>query len=109
RLPSSLKLKGNESKYIFKKINEPRLPKEILYRKKQGFSIPLAAWLRGDLRDYINDNLFASSSGFSELFDMDYVQGLWGSHLAGKEDNATPLWGLLMFALWWREFKPSLR
>lgn len=100
RLPSQLKLRGHEGKYIFKKMNEARLPEEILYRKKQGFCVPLAAWLRGGLKDKAQEALFGREADLGEFFDMNYVQGLWKSHQGGREDNATPLWGLVMLGLW---------
>lgn len=100
RLPSSLKLRGSESKYIFKKMNEKRLPHEVLYRKKQGFCVPLAVWLRGDLKSLAHDAIFGDSSDLGEWFDMAYVAGIWSRHQSGREDNATPLWGLVMLGLW---------
>lgn len=104
RLPSRLKLNGRESKYIFKKMNENRLSADILYRKKQGFSIPLAAWMRGELKNFAADTLFSSHSVLKEYFHADYVKDLWNRHQGGKQDFATPLWGLMMFGLWHREF-----
>ena len=50
RLPSDLKLHGREGKYVFKDALEPYVSKEILYRPKQGFAVPLATWFRGPLR-----------------------------------------------------------
>lgn len=104
KLPSSLKLKGNVSKYIFKRINENRLSNDILYRKKQGFCIPLAEWLRIDLRDYANEILFSAGSGLKDYFNMKYIKSLWDSHLSGKQDYSAPLWGLIMFELWRKKF-----
>jgi len=103
-LPSSVKLKGMESKYILKKIMEDRLPKTILYRKKQGFSIPLATWLRGGLRGFSHDTLFSRESGLNEVFDMAYIKNLWNKHQNGKQDYGTSIWGLIMFELWRKRF-----
>ena len=102
RLPSELKLNGKESKYIFKKMNGGRLPQDILYRRKQGFNVPLDSWLRGQLKDLAHDALFASRSGLSDYFNIRYVKGLWDRHQAKRENNGTPLWGLMMFGLWRR-------
>lgn len=102
RLPSSQKLRGEQSKYIFKKMNEDRLPAEILYRKKQGFSVPLDDWLRGELREFAHDSLFGG--GLDGLFNPAYVRGLWDAHQSGREHNGTPLWGLLMFSRWRTRF-----
>ena len=103
RLPSTLKLKGQESKYIFKKMNEKRLSADILYRKKQGFCVPLDSWLRNELNGLAQDVLF--SGDLDELFNRSYVQNLWNGHQGGRENNGTQIWGLLMFGLWQRMMK----
>lgn len=100
RLQSGLKLNGKESKYIFKKMNESRLPREVLYRKKQGFCVPLASWLRGELKELALETLFSKSSGLGDYFNTAYVDSLWQGHISGRQDNATPLWGLMMFEMW---------
>ena len=102
--PSSLKLRGSEAKYIFKKMNETSLPREILYRKKQGFCVPLAPWLRGELRDYTREILFSPTSGIKDYFNVKFVEAMWERHNKGWEDLSAPLWGLIMFELWRRKF-----
>lgn len=104
KLPSALKLKGRETKYIFKKINEARLPKDILYRKKQGFCVPLADWLRGDLKGFARETLFSKESGINDFFSTPYIQGLWEKHQSGGQDYAAPIWGLMMFELWRKQY-----
>ncbi|MCK4417010.1 MAG: asparagine synthase (glutamine-hydrolyzing) [Candidatus Latescibacteria bacterium] len=104
RLPSSYKLRGSESKYIFKKMNENVLPRDILYRKKQGFCVPLAAWLRGDLKEFARETLFSSESSLGNYFNVAYVKDLWRRHQGGRQDYSAPLWGLMMFELWHRAF-----
>ncbi len=99
-LPSELKLRNGESKYVFKKMNQARLPQDILYRRKQGFSIPLAQWLAGDLREYAREKFFAPGSGLKDFFEPDCVQRLWQRHQEGRENNANQIWALLMFELW---------
>ena len=103
-LPSNLKLKGKESKYIFKKMLEDRLPPNILYRRKQGFSIPLASWLRNEMKGFVEETLFPTQNGLSTFFNPKYIEGMWRSHLSGRQDYAYPLWGLIMFSLWERRF-----
>jgi asparagine synthase (glutamine-hydrolysing) len=103
-LPSSMKLKGSESKYIFKKMNEKRLPKEILYRKKQGFCVPLAKWLRSDLKDFAAEILLAPGARHRDYFEFSYVKDLWNKHQSKRVDYSSPLWGLMMFELWHRKF-----
>ena len=106
-LPSKLKLSGNESKYIFKKMNEHALPREILYRNKQGFCIPLAPWLKNELRDLLCDTLFSPNSEISNYLDMTRVEALWKRHTRGIEDCSAPLWNMMMFELWARRFLRS--
>jgi asparagine synthase (glutamine-hydrolysing) len=103
-LPSNFKLKGKESKYIFKKMLEDRLPPNILYRKKQGFSIPLASWLRNEMKGFVEETLFSTQNGLSTFFNLKYIEGMWRSHLSGRQDYAYPLWGVMMFSLWQQKF-----
>ena len=103
-LPSALKLKGKESKYIFKKMLEDRLPQNILYRKKQGFSIPLAVWLKGEMKDFVEETLFSNKAESNSYFNSEYIRGLWQGHSSGRQDYAYPLWGLMMFELWQRQY-----
>lgn len=98
RIPSSLKLKGNTGKYIFKRALEPVLPNEILKRPKQGFGVPLAEWFRKDLKDATAATLLQPDpTGF---IDAKTVEQLWSKHQSGLRDFSTPLWTLLMFRLW---------
>lgn len=104
KLPSNLKLNGKESKYILKKMNEKRLPHDILYRKKQGFCVPLSNWLKGQLKPLAHETLFGQESGIGEFLDKKYVESLWQSHLRGINDNASQIWNLMMFELWRKTF-----
>ena len=106
-LPSQLKLNGNESKYILKKMNEPRLPHDVLYRKKQGFCVPLSDWLKGPLKPLAHDTLLGDSSGIGDYLDKAYVKTLWQSHLRGINDHGSQIWNLMMFELWRRQFCSS--
>ena len=58
-LPSSMKLRGGEGKYVFKKSLEPKLPHDVLYRPKMGFAVPLARWIRGPLRQRVRAALLS--------------------------------------------------
>ncbi len=98
RIPSSLKLRGGEKKWIFKKSLESLLPNEILYRPKMGFGVPLPQWLRGELKDYAYE-LLLKSDATREYFRQDAVKSLWDEHQAGRE-RSMALWTLMMFSLW---------
>jgi asparagine synthase (glutamine-hydrolysing) len=96
-VPSALKLKGQEGKYLFKKSLEPLLSDDILYRRKMGFSIPLARWLRGPLRERLQTAVLGGSLAETGIFDMAFLRELVEQHLSGRRDNADFLWTVLMF------------
>ena len=96
-LPSSLKLRGGNGKYLLKKSMEPALPDEVLYRPKMGFAVPLARWFRGPLRTRVRDSLLQGPMRDSGLFNLSVVQRLVSEHESGQRDHGTPLWTLLMF------------
>lgn len=96
-LPPDMKLRGSEGKYILKRSLEKHLPDDILYRKKMGFSIPLANWLRGPLRLRVRDSLLGPILSSTGLFDMEFLRTLVDQHLSGRSDHSAPLWSLLMF------------
>ena len=95
-LPPELKLHGREGKYLFKKALEPRLPREILYRPKMGFAVPLASWFRGPLRERVA-GLTSGAMAASGLFNVDYMKKLVDQHLSGRWDHSAVLWTLFMF------------
>jgi len=96
-LPQNLKLKKGEGKYILKKSLEPYLPNEILYRKKQGFDIPLSDWLKGPLRNRMQEILTNSNLAKSGLFDLNAIAKLNKEHLSGKYDHSSLLWAIIQF------------
>jgi asparagine synthase (glutamine-hydrolysing) len=102
-LPLALKLKGGEGKYVFKKALEPLVPHELLYRPKMGFSIPLARWFRGPLRQRLRDALSGPTLGDAGVFDMGYLTTLVDQHQAGIRDHSAALWSLLMFESFLRQ------
>ena len=103
RMPSALKLRGQEGKYIFKRALRGLVPAEVLTRRKQGFSIPLAEWLRGPLRALADSALFDSSAR-DDMLDETRVRNLWQQHQSGLHDYSRPLWAILMFRLWQQRF-----
>jgi asparagine synthase (glutamine-hydrolysing) len=96
-LPSSLKVRGNEGKLLLKAAMEPHLPRDILYRPKMGFAVPLASWFRGPLRDRVRDALLGPGLAATGLFNQGYLKHLVDAHQSGLRDYSAPLWTLLMF------------
>ena len=96
-LPATLKLRGNEGKYLLKKAMEPHLPHEIMYRPKMGFAVPLSRWLRGPLRERLRGAVQGEMLAATGMFDSGTLRHLVDAHLSGRRDYSTPLWTLLMF------------
>ncbi|GJL74735.1 XrtA/PEP-CTERM system amidotransferase [Nitrosomonas sp.] len=96
-VPASLKLKDGEGKYIFKKALEPYLSDNILYRNKMGFSVPLADWFRGPLRQRVRDAILGPVLAETGIFNRSYLEEMVDHHQSGKRDYSAPLWTLLMF------------
>ncbi|MFN0141321.1 MAG: asparagine synthetase B family protein, partial [Pyrinomonadaceae bacterium] len=103
-LPLGHKLRGSKGKYILKKALEPLLPHEILHRKKKGFGIPVADWLKGRLNPLMHDLLAAERLKRQGLFDSGYVQTLITEHENGTASHHKQLWTLLVFELWHDNF-----
>src|SRR3989344_3195697 len=100
-LPTNLKLHGFTTKYVLKKLREPRLPKGIASRKKKGFGVPIGAWLQGPLK-LLTTELFSNELlNRQGLFDSGYVHQLLDNHFSGRKDNRKQIWTLLVFQMWW--------
>ncbi len=104
QIPSRLKLNGNEKKYILKEAFKPLLSEDTLYRKKMGFSVPLAQWLRVELRPLAETLLFAPDAGIQHYLASRALKEIWQRHQAGKGDYGSLLWSALCFELWWRRY-----
>jgi asparagine synthase (glutamine-hydrolysing) len=104
RLPVSLKFRGSVSKYLLKKHTADRLPTLPVHRPKQGFNLPLAAWLRGDLREVAHDLLFSRRVAERGYLVPGEVARIWDSHQRGVRDRSAHLWALMMLELWHRAY-----
>jgi asparagine synthase (glutamine-hydrolysing) len=99
-LPTRHKIRGFSKKVLLRKAAAPLLPREIVHGKKRGFSIPAAAWLRGELEPFARETLSADVLRRQGFFDHGVVTRLLDDHVAGREDRSRQLWGLLAFTLW---------
>jgi len=102
-IPPELKLYRKTTKYIFKKAMEGILPREILYRPKRGFAIPLGRWFRGQLSSYVRDLLLSRTSLDRGLFRKSYLERLIEMNDRGRSLDLQ-LWTLITFELWCRRF-----
>ncbi len=103
-LPSRVKIRGTEKKVVLRDALRGWVPHEVLDRPKMGFGVPLGAWFRGDLREYLADVLFDPVTARRGYLREDAVRAYFDSHMSGRIDNSLRLWALLMLELWHREF-----
>jgi asparagine synthase (glutamine-hydrolysing) len=100
-LPTRLKVRGLAKKVLLRKAAEPLLPAEVVHGRKRGFSIPAAAWLRGELEPFARTTLSPENLQLQGFFQAQPVTRLIDEHVAGREDWSRQLWGLLAFTLWY--------
>jgi asparagine synthase (glutamine-hydrolysing) len=79
------------------------LPKEVLYRAKMGFSVPLASWFRGPLRERVREAVLGSRLAATGWFNRPYLEHLVNDHQSGVKDYSAPLWTLVMFEAFLRK------
>jgi asparagine synthase (glutamine-hydrolysing) len=99
----NLKLRGSQTKYIFRKALEGILPESIVYRGKQGYSLPVKSLLRGGLKPYM-ERLLHESPIIRECMNPEYVDQLISEHLAMKHNHNHVLWGMMNIAIWHNRF-----
>ena len=109
RIPSSLKLRGFTTKHILKRAFRDDLPPEVLTRRKQGFGVPLDAWLRGPLRPAMEERLDPRRLAQLGLFEPSAVSRLIAEHVSGRRNHRKVLWALVMFDAWREHYLPGQR
>jgi asparagine synthase (glutamine-hydrolysing) len=100
-LPAHHKVRGLSKKVLLRKAMAPLVPREIVHGRKRGFSIPAAAWLRGELEPFARETLSTGTLQRQGFFDPATATRLIGEHVAGVHDHSRRLWGLLAFTLWY--------
>jgi len=103
-LPDHLRLNGNVGKFLLKKVMEPHLPKEIIYRPKKGFPVPIAVWFRGPLFERVREILMDSRTLTRGYFKPDYMPRILERHRSGAEDLSRRIFSLLALELWHRKY-----
>ena len=97
-------MKGFRGKWLLRKALGDPLPREILYRRKRGFSIPHSRWLRGELRPMLRDTLSAARVYQRGFLNRAAVERLMDEHDSGRIDHGLRLWNLLWLELWFQTF-----
>src|SRR5712691_9029566 len=112
-LPAKHKVRGLSKKVLLRKAAAPLVPREIVHGRKRGFSIPAAAWLRGELEPFARATLSPATLRSQGFFEPEPVARLLDEHVAGVQDWSRQLWGLLSFTLWYERHveqePPTLR
>ncbi len=104
RIPGRFKLQGGQGKAVLKKAAEKVLPKSIIYREKQMFTMPVGRWFRGVLQPFVKEVLLSPNSLCREVFVPQQVQRIVDEHVAGRHDWTRQLRALVTFELWHRIF-----
>ena len=104
KVPAPLKLSGTQTKQLLKRVAKDLIPPEILNRPKQGFGIPLQQWINRQLRDQILETLREPRTRERGYVNYNYVDLLLEEHHKGRRDHSFPLWSLLLFELWHRQY-----
>jgi asparagine synthase (glutamine-hydrolysing) len=100
KLPVDLKLRGLTGKYILKRAMRDLLPQQVIKRPKKGFGMPVAKWVKGELRTFVRDAFSPQRLKKRGLFNADYVERLLDEHERGVADHRKLIWTLLMFEMW---------
>lgn len=104
-LPTSLKLRNyRDGKYLLKAAMRNRLPDSIIHRKKAGFNVPNARWIKNDLRAFVTDWLAPSRINLMGFLDDAVVQRILRDHFEERAENSHQIWCLLTLSIWWDQF-----
>jgi asparagine synthase (glutamine-hydrolysing) len=108
RLPEQFKLRGQQSKYVLRRLMQDKLPPNVLRRPKIGFDIPVHDWFRGVLRPMLLDTLSQEAVRASGLFNWHAMEQLLTDHLERKANLGYHLWGLMVLLLWMKQWNVGL-
>jgi asparagine synthase (glutamine-hydrolysing) len=108
-LPTSQKVRGLQKKRLLRKAVEPLLPRSVVHGRKRGFSIPAAAWLRGELEPFARETLAPETLRRQGYLRPEAVTAVLDRHVSGREDLSRQLWGLLAFTLWHERHVEGIR
>jgi asparagine synthase (glutamine-hydrolysing) len=104
RVPSTLKVRHGEGKWILKEAFPDLLPRHIRQRPKRGFEMPVDAWLRGPLQEMFREEVLASRSPIRDFINPIVAQRAYDAHLTGAENHRMMLWSLLVLAHWAKRY-----
>ncbi|REJ75485.1 MAG: asparagine synthase (glutamine-hydrolyzing) [Acidobacteria bacterium] len=103
-LPEELKMRRIATKSLLKKVASQLVPREVIYRPKMGFGVPIGNWFRGELKGFIRDILQSNEARSRGLFKQEEVDRMTEEHVSAKKDHTFQIWSLLMLELWFQKF-----
>ena len=103
-LKGNFKLREGETKYILKKYALKYLPKDIVYRDKQMFTVPVGEWFKTHLKDYVSDIINSNSLKSRNIFNTEYLNKILKIHVEGKKDYTRELRAIVNLEIWFRQF-----
>ncbi|MCD9189486.1 MAG: asparagine synthase (glutamine-hydrolyzing) [Pyrinomonadaceae bacterium] len=103
-LPENIKMKGFETKSLLKKVAARLVPKEVIYRRKMGFGVPIGNWFRGEMKNFVKDVLLSENSLKRGIVKPEIMEKYVNEHTKAEKDHTFQIWTLLMLELWFRHF-----
>ncbi len=103
-LPEKLKMRGFETKSLLKKVAARLVPREVVYRRKMGFGVPVGKWFRGEMKDFVKDILLSETSRRRGIVRPEILERYVVEHTTGLRDHSFQIWTLLMLELWFQRF-----
>jgi len=103
-LPENLKMNRFETKSLLKKVAAKLVPREVIYRRKMGFGVPIGNWFRGEMKNFVREILLAEKFLKRGIIKSGMIEKYVREHTAGERDHAFQIWTLLMLELWFQKF-----
>jgi len=103
-LPESLKMHRFETKSLLKKVAARLVPKEVVYRRKMGFGVPVGKWFRGEMKEFVREVLLSQKAMGRGIIRPEMTEKYVNEHTNGERDHAFQIWTLLMLELWFQRF-----
>ncbi len=103
-LPPGLKMRGYQTKSLLKKVAARLVPKEVVYRRKMGFGVPIGKWFRGEMKEFLMEILLSERSLTRGIVKPDVITRFVVEHTSGERDHSFQLWAFLMLELWFQRF-----
>jgi asparagine synthase (glutamine-hydrolysing) len=103
-IPNNFKIRNGETKYLLKKIAEKYIPKDVIYRPKRGFAIPLSKWIKKEWKDMTIELLLSKKSQERRIFNQLFIEKIVKEHMSGNRDHGGSIWTLMLLELWLRKY-----